>query len=84
MTGAPIDKMALLHDRMPIILPPSAWDLWLDRSEQSTDVIGQLLVPAPSELITFHPVSTAVNTVRNKGPQLIEEIDDAPGQQALL
>ena len=84
LTGAPNDKMAQLHDRMPIILPPSAWDLWLDRSEQSTDVIGQLLVPAPSELITFYPVSTAVNTVRNKGPQLIEEIDDAPGQQALL
>jgi len=29
-------------------------------------------VPAPPELIEFYPVSTAVNSVRNHGPELIE------------
>ncbi len=30
ITTAPNARMADLHDRMPVILPPSAWDLWLD------------------------------------------------------
>jgi putative SOS response-associated peptidase YedK len=34
-----------------------------------------LLVPASNDVLTMHPVSSDVNNVRNKGPQLIEAID---------
>lgn len=50
-------------------------DQWLSPDEQDVELIGKLLVPAPSELITFHPVSTEVNNARNKGEQLIEPIE---------
>lgn len=80
ITTSPNDTMARIHDRMPVILPPSAWDTWLDRDNDDLDLLGKLLVPCAAQLITMHPISTEVNNVRNKGPQLIEEsppLDDA-------
>ena len=75
LTGSPNEKMAEIHDRMPVILPPDAWDTWLDEDTDDTDLLGRFLVPAPSELITFHPVSTEVNNARNQGAHLLEQID---------
>lgn len=67
--------MAPVHDRMPVILPPSAWDTWLDEDNADLETLGRLLVPAPPEILTLRPVSTEVNNVRNKGAQLIERVD---------
>jgi putative SOS response-associated peptidase YedK len=75
ITGEPNEAVREVHDRMPVILPPGAWDRWLDPDEHDTDLLGELLVPAPAQLITLHPVSTEVNQVRNKGASLIEAID---------
>ena len=65
--------MAKIHDRMPVILPASAWETWLDREIDDLEVLGQLLVPAPPELIVMHTVSTDVNNVRNDRPDLTAE-----------
>ncbi len=67
------DTVAPLHDRMPVILPPAAWDAWLDPANWNTVTLARLLVPAPAELLTAHPVSDLVNSVRNNGPELIAE-----------
>lgn len=75
ITGEPNEKMAEIHDRMPVMLPPSAWDTWLDADVDDLDMLGKFLVPAPSKLITIHPVSTEVNNVRNQGPHLVEPVD---------
>jgi putative SOS response-associated peptidase YedK len=75
ITGEPNDKMAEIHHRMPVMLPPDAWDTWLDQEEQDVDVLGKFLVPAPSSLITFHPVSTEVNNARNQGEHLVDPVD---------
>lgn len=87
ITGEPNEKIAEIHDRMPVLLPPSAWDEWLDPSNDDLETLRKLLVPAPPELITLHPVSRQVNNVRENGPELIER-DDAPleatDQDALL
>ena len=77
--------MAKIHDRMPVILPASKWAEWLDPSNDDVETLGQLLVPAPSSIITMHPVSTEVNTVRNKGPELIDPYDpEADADPTLL
>ncbi len=75
ITTSANERMSELHDRMPVILPRSAWDQWLSPEETDVELIGKLLVPAPSELITFHPVSTEVNNARNKGEHLVDEIE---------
>ncbi|HSS08626.1 MAG TPA: SOS response-associated peptidase [Acidimicrobiales bacterium] len=67
-------KLAPIHDRMPVVLPPDAWDTWLDTSNEDVGVIQGLLVPAPSETFEAYPVSTRVNNVANEGPELIEPI----------
>jgi putative SOS response-associated peptidase YedK len=72
------DTMAPVHNRMPVILPPSAWSEWLAPVNQNVVELGQLLVPAPNELLTMHPVSTDVNNVRVKDAHLVDEVDPAP------
>jgi putative SOS response-associated peptidase YedK len=71
ITTTPNDTMAQIHDRMPVILPPSAWDEWLDPGHDDIGTLGKLLVPAPPEVTRLTPVSTEVNNVRNKGAELI-------------
>lgn len=75
ITCAANATMAPVHDRMPVLLPPPVWHAWLDPDNHDLDGLTALLVPAPDELLEMHPVSTAVNNVRNKGAELIEVID---------
>jgi putative SOS response-associated peptidase YedK len=77
ITGEANEKMAEVHDRMPIMLPPSAWDTWLNPEVDDVDLLGKFLVPAPPELIDLRPVSTEVNNVRNRGPHLLERVEPA-------
>lgn len=72
ITTSPNAEMSRIHDRMPVLLPPSAWDLWLDPEIRAIDTLTSLLVPAPDGLLEIRAVSTAVNNVRNEGPQLLE------------
>jgi putative SOS response-associated peptidase YedK len=80
ITTEPNDVMAKIHDRMPVILPESAWDTWLDRDVDDLDLLGKLLVPADPALTVLRPISTEVNNVRNDGPRLLDEVD--PGSDA--
>lgn len=85
ITTSPNEVMASIHDRMPVILPESTWDTWLDRENDDLDLLGKLLVPIAPQLTVMHPVSTQVNNVRNKGPELVAEIDpDDPDHGARL
>lgn len=53
--------MAPIHDRMPVIVPPSAYDLWLDTAAPVTDALAGLLSPCPDAGMEAYPVSTLVN-----------------------
>jgi len=75
ITGSPNEKVAEVHDRMPVMLPPDAWDTWLDRDNHDIEALQELLVPAPAELIQLRMVSTDVNNVRNNDPSLIDEAE---------
>ncbi len=72
ITGAANDAVAPVHDRMPVALAPAAWATWLDPEVDDLDLLSALLVPAPPEQVTLHPVSTRVNDVRQDGPDLVE------------
>ena len=68
------DFMADLHDRMPVILEPEAWDLWLDRAVEDPAAVDPLLAPADPRLLAGHPVSREVNNPRNNHAGLIEPV----------
>lgn len=79
ITTAANATMEPIHDRMPVILPRSAWAPWLDPDTDDVDALSRLLVPAPDDLLVTYEVSTRVNAVREHGPELIEPIDpEAP------
>jgi putative SOS response-associated peptidase YedK len=79
--------MSAVHDRMPVLLPATNWDEWLDPENHDIAALQRLLVPAPEHLLVMHPVSTDVNNVRNKGAELVSEIDPtavAPAPEGTL
>jgi len=63
--------VAPLHDRMPLILPPEAFDRWLDCSSGEATSIGDLLVPAPDDLLEAVEVNPAVNRPGRDGADLL-------------
>ena len=73
--------VAPIHDRMPVILPPEAWDAWLDPANQNLAAIQSLLIPAPADEFEAFPVSTRVNDVANEGPDLVDPLPPPPGHQ---
>jgi putative SOS response-associated peptidase YedK len=84
ITGPPNEKVEPIHDRMPVMLPPSAWDSWLDPENDDLATLGKLLVPAPASLLELHPVSRAVSNVRENGPELIAPVPADAEQEQLL
>lgn len=78
VTTSANDVLRPIHDRMPVVLPPSAWDVWLDPGNHDVEALFRLLVPAPDPLLEAVPVSSAVGNVRNDGPELVERVE--PGE----
>jgi putative SOS response-associated peptidase YedK len=76
------DELGAIHDRMPMIIDPASWADWLDPANSDASDVRALLTPAAVSGLTTYAVSTAVNSVRNNGPQLIEPTD--PGLVAQL
>jgi putative SOS response-associated peptidase YedK len=77
LTTSPNKEMRSLHHRMPVIVAPGDTDAWLAEDAQLGDIMP-VLVPAPDDSLRIWPVSTAVNSVRNDGPELLRPIDDVP------
>src|SRR3954447_21572294 len=68
-------SIAHIHDRMPVIVPPEAFDFWLDPNvdaEMATSVIQ----PAKDALIEAYEVSSAVNQTANDSPMLVEPLTE--------
>ncbi len=65
--------MAVLHQRMPVILEAADWPLWLDEAEGDPTT---LLRPAADDALRLWAVSRAVNNMRNNGPELLDPVDD--------
>jgi putative SOS response-associated peptidase YedK len=63
-----------LHDRMPAVLAPESWPVWLGEGPAAPRQLKALLAPYPSEEMTCWPVSPRVNSVKNNDASLIEPI----------
>jgi putative SOS response-associated peptidase YedK len=64
--------LAPIHPRMPAIVPPEAFDLWLDSARVDAATAAALIAPAPEEMLEAHEVSPAVNSAANDAPDLLE------------
>jgi putative SOS response-associated peptidase YedK len=72
VTTAATGELARLHERMPVIVPPEAFDLWLNcGAVDAVTAAGALFAPPPEGLLEAYAVSPAVNHTANDGPELI-------------
>jgi putative SOS response-associated peptidase YedK len=67
-----------LHDRMPVVLAPDAYDIWLDCRNVDANVASALIAPAPENLFEAYEVSPAVNRADNDSPELLTPASALP------
>jgi putative SOS response-associated peptidase YedK len=79
ITTRPTEFMARIHDRMPVILPPEAWSLWLDPTPKDPGELLALLEPSDDLPLDAYVVQPLVNNVRNEGPDLLLPADGGGG-----
>jgi len=74
VTTRPNRAVSVLHDRMPVAVPETAWERWLDVREPATAELRALLEPDEGLELEIYPVAPLVNNVRNDGPELLERL----------
>jgi putative SOS response-associated peptidase YedK len=74
LTTHPNELMATIHDRMPVILEPEDFDMWLDPGDDPEQGL-HLLRPYPAAKMDAYPVSTIVNSPKNDVPACIEPLN---------
>ena len=74
ITTEPNPLVAKVHNRMPVILHPRDYGLWLSKQEQRLEVLQPLLTAYPAEEMVAYPVSTSVNSPAYDGPENIEAV----------
>ena len=62
---------------MPVILGREDHAAWLDPDNRDANGLLAMLKPADPAPWTMHPVSRQVNSPRNDGPALLEQVDTA-------
>ena len=74
VTTRPNELCAELHNRMPVVLEPEAWPLWLGEEPADARQLKAVLAPYPSDAMTCWPVSTRVGNVKNNDASLVEPV----------
>jgi putative SOS response-associated peptidase YedK len=64
--------LAGIHERMPVVVPPEAFNMWLDCANIDDKTAASLIAPASDDLLEAYEVSTAVNRTANDDPKLID------------
>jgi putative SOS response-associated peptidase YedK len=75
ITTTATDAVGRIHDRMPMAIAPADWDAWLDPRNHDVDDLRSLMAPPLDDALEIYAVSTAVNSVRNNGPELLKPLD---------
>jgi putative SOS response-associated peptidase YedK len=73
-----------VHDRMPVILDPDAYDIWLDPGMTHVDAASALLKPYDARLMRRFPVGTRINSVINDDSECAEPVESMPAQNQLF
>jgi len=76
LTTTPNAVTSAIHDRMPVILDPNSYGLWLDPGMQNVAAISELLKPYDARLMRCYPVSTRINHVANNDAECSRPVRD--------
>ena len=84
LTTTPNAVTSAVHDRMPVILDPDNFDLWLDPGMQDVTTASELLKPYDGRLMQCYPVSTRINYVANDDEECSRPVVIADTQNRLF
>jgi putative SOS response-associated peptidase YedK len=84
LTTTPNALTATVHDRMPVILDPESYDLWLDPGMQNVAAISELLKPYDASQMQLYPVSSRVNHVTNDDEECSRRVEITEAQNRLF
>jgi putative SOS response-associated peptidase YedK len=76
ITTTPNELTGTIHNRMPAILAPNAYEEWLDVEEQKPEALSAFLKPYPASEMTAYPISNLVNAPQNDIPEVIKPAAD--------
>lgn len=80
VTCEPNEKMAAIHDRMPVILHPADYDRWLGIEPDPND----LMKPFPADLMTMWKIGSKVGSPKNDTPDILDPIEDSDDPEPTL
>jgi len=84
LTTTPNAVTSAVHDRMPVILDPDSYDLWLDPGMQNVAAASDLLKPYDARLMRSYPISTRINHVANDDEECSRPVELAQTQNRLF
>jgi len=84
LTTTPNAVTAPIHDRMPVILDPDGYDLWLDPGTKDVSAASELLKPYDARLMRCHPISARINHTVNDDEECSAPVELARIQDRLF
>ena len=69
---------AAIHDRLPAVIEPEAFDLWLDPDEARADAAFALLRPPGNDVLRFFEIGPAVNKAGNDFAEVQQPVGAGP------
>ena len=84
LTTTPNAVTSAVHDRMPVILDPDSYDLWLDPGMQDASAASELLKPGGAEFMRRYPISPRINHVANDDEECSAPVALAQVQNSLF
>lgn len=86
LTTTPNSLLADIHDRMPVILNPENYDLWMDPGFRDLASVSRMLRPFESAQMRRYPVSTRVSHVQNDDADCAKPLERqrSPAQSLLF
>jgi putative SOS response-associated peptidase YedK len=84
LTTIPNAVTSAVHDRMPVILDPDSYDLWLDPGMQNVAAISELLKPYDARLMRSYPISSRINHVANDDEDCSRPVEVVETQDRLF
>jgi putative SOS response-associated peptidase YedK len=84
LTTTPNAVTSTVHDRMPVILDPDAYDVWLDPGMTNVSAASELLKPYDARLMRCFTVSPRINHVANDDEECSAPVELAQAQHRLF
>ncbi|WP_067687953.1 SOS response-associated peptidase [Nocardia jejuensis] len=84
LTTDAVGELTKVHDRMPLPMPREHWAAWLDPDHPAPEELLETPAPEAVSDILIRAVPSLVNSVRNNGPELLDQLDEAEAGQISL